>query len=226
MRWDLRWVRRGWRGNGLSLLQIQPIAAIGLTLAGPMASWWRPGMPRGQTCTGEPSAGDFSHYLDRGNASAVSFIRRAFVQVLQFSICLTGCLLSNTPDLGPVPQRITVGAEQVRRLVGQQFPRWAGLAVQPIVNGGWDNWTFRLGAEMLVRLPSAAEYAWQSTRNIGGFRRWPPGSRCRFPYRWRRASPARVTRARGRSANGSAASRPARTESPVPSGSQLTWPGS
>jgi aminoglycoside phosphotransferase (APT) family kinase protein len=77
----------------------------------------------------------------------------------QISICLTGCLLSNSPDLGPVPQRITVDAEQVRRLVEQQFPRWAGLPVQPIVNGGWDNWTFRLGAEMLVRLPSAAEYA-------------------------------------------------------------------
>jgi aminoglycoside phosphotransferase (APT) family kinase protein len=58
-----------------------------------------------------------------------------------------------------VPQRITVDAEQVRRLVEQQFPRWAALPVQPIVNGGWDNWTFRLGAEMLVRLPSAAEYA-------------------------------------------------------------------
>lgn len=67
--------------------------------------------------------------------------------------------MSNTPDLGPVPQRITVDAEQVRRLVEQQFARWAGLPVQPVVNGGWDNWTFHLGAGMLVRLPSAAEYA-------------------------------------------------------------------
>ena len=67
--------------------------------------------------------------------------------------------MSNTPDLGPVPQRITVDAEQVRRLVEQQFAQWAGLPVQPVVNGGWDNWTFHLGAEMLVRLPSAAEYA-------------------------------------------------------------------
>lgn len=67
--------------------------------------------------------------------------------------------MSNTPDLGPVPQRITVDAEHVRRLVGQQFPRWAGLPVQPVANGGWDNWTFHLGAEMVVRLPSASEYA-------------------------------------------------------------------
>ena len=58
-----------------------------------------------------------------------------------------------------MPQRITVDAEQVRRLVGQQFPQWASLPVQPVANGGWDNWTFHLGAGMLVRLPSASEYA-------------------------------------------------------------------
>jgi aminoglycoside phosphotransferase (APT) family kinase protein len=68
-------------------------------------------------------------------------------------------LLSNPPDLGPVPERITVNAQQVRRLVEQQFPRLAELPVQPVDNGGWDNWTFHLGAGMVVRLPSAAEYA-------------------------------------------------------------------
>jgi hypothetical protein len=31
--------------------------------------------------------------------------------------------LSNTPDLGPVPERITVEAEQVRRLIEDQFPQ-------------------------------------------------------------------------------------------------------
>ena len=67
--------------------------------------------------------------------------------------------MSNTPDLGPVPQRITADVEQVRRLVQQQFPQWAGLPVQAVANGGWDNWTFHLGAGMLVRLPSASEYA-------------------------------------------------------------------
>jgi aminoglycoside phosphotransferase (APT) family kinase protein len=58
-----------------------------------------------------------------------------------------------------VPQRITVDVEQVRRLVGQQFPRWADHPVRPVASGGWDNWTFHLGAGMLVRLPSASEYA-------------------------------------------------------------------
>ena len=67
--------------------------------------------------------------------------------------------MSDIPDLGPVPQRIVVDAEQVRRLVAGQFPRWAGLPVRPVDNGGWDNRTFRLGTDKLVRLPSAAEYA-------------------------------------------------------------------
>jgi aminoglycoside phosphotransferase (APT) family kinase protein len=67
--------------------------------------------------------------------------------------------LSGVPDLGPVPQRIAVDVEQVRRLVAEQFPRLAGLAVEPVAGGGWDNWTFRLGPDRLVRLPSAAEYA-------------------------------------------------------------------
>jgi aminoglycoside phosphotransferase (APT) family kinase protein len=78
--------------------------------------------------------------------------------------------VASTPDLGPVPQRIAVGAEQVCRLIERQFPQWAGLPVQPVINGGWDNWTFHLGAAMLVRLPSASEYALA----VGKEHRWLP----------------------------------------------------
>lgn len=63
------------------------------------------------------------------------------------------------PDLGPVPQRLTVDSDTVRRLVDEQFPQWEHLPIKPVRPGGWDNFTFRLGDEMLVRLPSAAEYA-------------------------------------------------------------------
>jgi aminoglycoside phosphotransferase (APT) family kinase protein len=75
----------------------------------------------------------------------------------QASICLTGCQLSNTPDLGSVPQRVTVTALQVRFLIEEQFPRWAGLPIQPVASGGWDNWTFRLGAGMLAFHGDVAE---------------------------------------------------------------------
>jgi aminoglycoside phosphotransferase (APT) family kinase protein/putative intracellular protease/amidase len=49
----------------------------------------------------------------------------------------------------------------VRRLVARQFPKWADLPIVPVMPGGRDNRTFRLGDNMLVRLPSASEYAAQ-----------------------------------------------------------------
>ncbi|MEI7056266.1 aminoglycoside phosphotransferase family protein [Nocardioides sp. CCNWLW239] len=67
--------------------------------------------------------------------------------------------MSDVPDLGPLPQRITVSAEQAARLVAEQFPQWASLPVTAVANGGWDNRTFHLGTDMLLRLPSAEEYA-------------------------------------------------------------------
>jgi aminoglycoside phosphotransferase (APT) family kinase protein len=76
-----------------------------------------------------------------------------------------------------VPQRIAVGADQVRRLIDQQFPQWAGLPVQPVSDGGWDNWTFHLGAGMLVRLPSASEYALAVEKE----HRWLPALAAQLP---------------------------------------------
>ncbi|WP_328649546.1 aminoglycoside phosphotransferase family protein [Amycolatopsis sp. NBC_00348] len=85
--------------------------------------------------------------------------------------------MSTTPTLGPVPQRLTVDADQVRRLVAEQFPRWAGLPVRPVADGGWDNRTFHLGDTMSVRLPSAAEYALAVTKE----QRWLPVLAPRLP---------------------------------------------
>ena len=62
-------------------------------------------------------------------------------------------------DLGPVPTRIPVTEKLTRRLVSAQFPQWSDLPIEPVANGGWDNRTFHLGTDMLVRLPSASEYA-------------------------------------------------------------------
>lgn len=56
---------------------------------------------------------------------------------------------------------VAIDAALVRRLVAAQFPRWADLPVAPVEPGGWDNRTFLLGADMVVRLPSAAPYALQ-----------------------------------------------------------------
>ena len=61
--------------------------------------------------------------------------------------------------------------ELVRRLIGAQFPQWAGLPVRPVPVDGWDHRSFRLGDTMLVRLPSAAAYAGQVEHE----HRWLPG---------------------------------------------------
>ena len=58
----------------------------------------------------------------------------------------------------------------VRRLIAAQFPQWAGLPVEPVVPGGHDHRTFRLGGELSVRLPSAEGYAQQVAKE----QRWLP----------------------------------------------------
>lgn len=47
----------------------------------------------------------------------------------------------------------------VQQLMSSQFPQWSHLPITPVKQQGWDNRTFHLGENMLVRLPSAAEYA-------------------------------------------------------------------
>jgi aminoglycoside phosphotransferase (APT) family kinase protein len=49
----------------------------------------------------------------------------------------------------------------VHVLVRDQFPLWAHLPVRRVARDGWDNRSFRLGEDMVVRLPSAAAYATQ-----------------------------------------------------------------
>ncbi|OLZ52797.1 aminoglycoside phosphotransferase family protein [Amycolatopsis keratiniphila] len=94
----------------------------------------------------------------------------------------------STPDLGPMPRRIAVDAPQVRALLDEQFPEWAGLPVRPVAESGWDNRTFRIGDDMLARLPSAAEYALAVDKE----QRWLPLLAPRLPL------PVPVPLAKGR----------------------------
>jgi aminoglycoside phosphotransferase (APT) family kinase protein len=87
--------------------------------------------------------------------------------------------------------------ELVSRLVASQFPQWAHLPVWPVDLDGWDNATFRLGADMSVRLPSAPQYE----AGVDKEHRWLPvlaahlplpvpqplakgSSGCGFPRKW------------------------------------------
>jgi aminoglycoside phosphotransferase (APT) family kinase protein len=61
-------------------------------------------------------------------------------------------------------QTVTIDSALVHALITDQFPQWAGLPVQPMPEGGWDNRTFRVGDEWVARLPSAAAYEAQVLR--------------------------------------------------------------
>jgi aminoglycoside phosphotransferase (APT) family kinase protein len=71
---------------------------------------------------------------------------------------LTGALLRRNPDDSSC---IAISAELVSSLVARQFPEWSTRVVRAVTPGGWDNRTFRLGEDMLVRLPSHARYVAQ-----------------------------------------------------------------
>lgn len=56
---------------------------------------------------------------------------------------------------------IDIDTSLVERLVARQFPQWSSLAIHPVLPGGWNNRTFRMGGAFSVRLPSAERYVAQ-----------------------------------------------------------------
>jgi aminoglycoside phosphotransferase (APT) family kinase protein len=66
----------------------------------------------------------------------------------------------------------------VRRLLCTQFPQWSGLPLRPVEPGGWDNKSFRLGDDMVVRLPRIADYAAQVEKE----HRWLPRLAPSLPF--------------------------------------------
>lgn len=65
---------------------------------------------------------------------------------------------------------ITVSPAMVRQLLAHQFPAWAGLPLAPVLPGGTDHALFRLGGDLVVRLPRRPSAAVQVARE----RRWLP----------------------------------------------------
>lgn len=51
------------------------------------------------------------------------------------------------------PDEVDVDADLVARLLAGQHPEWAGLGLCPVESAGTDNALYRLGADMVVRLP-------------------------------------------------------------------------
>src|SRR3954454_2307012 len=48
---------------------------------------------------------------------------------------------------------VTTDADQVRRLLAAQFPQWARLPVTPMPLAGTDHGLYRIGDDLVVRMP-------------------------------------------------------------------------
>ncbi len=68
------------------------------------------------------------------------------------------------------PGELDIDVALVERLVREQFPRWAGLPVKQVVSAGTDNAMYRLGDDMVVRLPRLPGGAGQVAKE----QRWLP----------------------------------------------------
>ncbi|MFJ3159900.1 aminoglycoside phosphotransferase family protein [Streptomyces kanasensis] len=75
------------------------------------------------------------------------------------------------------PGRHPIDDDLVRRLVAGQFPRWAGSPVRRFPSGGTVNAMYRLGDDMVVRLPLVAGAA----GDVELERRWLPRLAPRLP---------------------------------------------
>lgn len=51
------------------------------------------------------------------------------------------------------PAEVSIDAALVQRLVAAQFPAYAELPIRPVAGVGWDNSLYRLGSDLVVRLP-------------------------------------------------------------------------
>lgn len=70
---------------------------------------------------------------------------------------------------------VKIDAALVQALIASQFPQWADLPVRRVEFCGWDNRTFHLGDEMLVRLPSWGAYVAQVEKEHAWLPRLAPG---------------------------------------------------
>ena len=65
-------------------------------------------------------------------------------------------------------------AALARRLVARQFPGWAGLPVRAVASAGTDHDLYRLGAELVVRLPLIPAATGQAAREATWLPRLAP----------------------------------------------------
>jgi aminoglycoside phosphotransferase (APT) family kinase protein len=69
---------------------------------------------------------------------------------------------------------VDIDESLVARLLAEQFPRWAGLPIRAVASSGTDNVTFRVGADLAVRLPRTAWAQGQVEKDLTWLQRLAP----------------------------------------------------
>jgi aminoglycoside phosphotransferase (APT) family kinase protein len=73
--------------------------------------------------------------------------------------------------------QLDVDVPLVRRLLAAQFPQWADLPIEPVTHGGTDNALFRIGHDLVARLPVQESKAATLAREL----EWLPRLAPRLP---------------------------------------------
>ncbi|MCS5708651.1 aminoglycoside phosphotransferase family protein [Candidatus Berkiella cookevillensis] len=58
-----------------------------------------------------------------------------------------------------ISQSFDITSELAQKLINNQFPKYAHLPISAVEKQGHDNRTYRLGSELLIRMPTAESYA-------------------------------------------------------------------
>jgi len=69
---------------------------------------------------------------------------------------------------------VDIDSSLVARLLAEQFPQWAGAPVQVVTSSGTDNVTFRVGADLAVRLPRTSGTQGQVEKDLTWMPRLSP----------------------------------------------------
>ncbi|HEY6738972.1 MAG TPA: phosphotransferase, partial [Actinopolymorphaceae bacterium] len=76
---------------------------------------------------------------------------------------------------------VRIDEQLVADLVAEQFPAWAALPLRVVARGGNDHRMFRLGDDLLVRLPSGSGYVPQVAKEQAWLPRLAPCARLPIP---------------------------------------------
>src|SRR5688572_21561894 len=78
----------------------------------------------------------------------------------------------------------------VRRLLAEQFPRWAGLPIEPVESYGTDHGIYRIGAHLAARLPRIGWARKQAAKEAEWLPKLAPHLPLAVPVQLARGQPA------------------------------------